>query len=99
MRSVRVMMRAKPGRQRELADVLCHEASEVPALFAGCLRYGAFVDPEDDHQVLLYEEWSDEASFVAFSSSEYFERSGGWVFPLLDGAPEVAYYDSELVGP
>src|SRR5262245_54321482 len=98
MRSIRVLMRAKPGRQRDLADVLGHEASEVPAMFAGCLRYGVFVDPEDDHQVLLYEEWSDEASFAAFTSSEYFERSGQWVLPLLDGAPEAAYYESRLVG-
>jgi len=99
MRSIRVLLRAKPGRQHDLLDALRQEARDVPATFAGCERYGYFVDPEDDHRVLLYEEWSDGSTFGAYPSSEYFERSGERLFPLLEGAPDSAYYESERVGP
>jgi quinol monooxygenase YgiN len=99
MRSIRVLLRAKPGHQHELADTLRAEATHVPATFAGCERYGVFLDPDDDLRVLLYEEWTDADSFAAYRSSEYFTQSGERLFPLLDGAPDAAYYDSELVGP
>ena len=89
----------QPPRERALFDVLVQEAHQVPDRFSGCERYGVFLDSEDERRVLLYEEWSDAAAFAAFTSSEYFERSGQQLFPLLEGAPDAAYYESERVGP
>jgi quinol monooxygenase YgiN len=71
----------------------------VPARFAGCQRFQTFVDPDDPDQVLIYEEWADQAAFDAYRGSDYFTEGGKVLFPAMAGAPDSAYYAAELVGP
>jgi quinol monooxygenase YgiN len=99
MRSIRVELRAKPERQAQLVASLAAEAREVPARFEGCERYAVFVHPEDDCRILLYEEWSDAEAFAAYRESDFFEQSGQALFPMFDGPPDSAYYESVRVGP
>jgi quinol monooxygenase YgiN len=99
MRSIRVELRAKPEQQAQLVATLAAEAREVPVRFEGCERYAVFVHPEDDCRILLYEEWSDSEAFAAYRESDFFEQSGQVVFPMIDGAPDSAYYESVRVGP
>jgi quinol monooxygenase YgiN len=99
MRSIRVELHARREQRAELVAALMAEASEVPARFAGCERYAVFVHPADECRILLYEEWTDSDAFAAFAESDYFETSGRALFPMVDGPPDSAYYDSVRVGP
>ncbi len=97
MRSIRVELRAKPEQQAELVAALAAQAREVPVRFEGCERYAVFVHPEDDCRSAV-EEWSVRA-FAAYRESDFFEQSGQVVFPMIDGAPDSAYFESVRVGP
>ncbi len=99
MFTVRVAVRVLPeGRDRFIAQ-LQKEAMEVPSRFGGCERFAVYVNPSDANSVLVYEEWSDRAAADAYLSSEYFKAGGAVLFPLMDGAPDSAYYMSDRVGP
>ena len=96
---VRVAVRVKPeGRERFVAQLKTEE-QEVPDRFAGCERFAVFSDPADPDSVLLYEEWTDRAAAEAYMHSDYFRDAGTVLFPLMDGAPDSAYYEAERVGP
>ena len=99
MSTVRVAVKVLPdGREAFLAQ-LDKETREVPARFAGCERFDVFVDPTDARRVFLYEEWRDRDAAQVYMDSEYFTQSGEVLFPLMDGKPDSAYYESERVGP
>jgi quinol monooxygenase YgiN len=99
MFTIRVATRVRPDGQQAFVAQLEKEAVEVPARFAGCERYAVYVDRADSARVFLYEEWSDRDAFEAYRTSDYFRDSGEVLFPLMDGAPDSAYYESERVGP
>jgi quinol monooxygenase YgiN len=96
---IRVLARFDPDRRQEALDQLAREAAEVPARFPGCRHFQAYVEPGDANQMLIYEEWDDQAAFDAYRTSDYFTEGGKVVFPAIVGAPESAYYAAELVGP
>ena len=99
MFTVRVAARVRPeGRDRFVAH-LQREQDEVPARFEGCERFAVYSDPADANSLLVYEEWRSRRDFDAYRTSEYFTQSGAVLFPLMDGAPDSAYYESDLVGP
>jgi quinol monooxygenase YgiN len=99
MFTVRVALRVRPdGRERCLAR-LEHEAREVPARFDGCERFAVYRDPSDADSLFLYEEWRDRSAADAYLRSDEFKASGEVLFPLMDGPPDSAYYESERVGP
>lgn len=97
MFTVRVAARVVPeGRSRFIAQ-LEKEAHEVPDLFDGCERYGIYVEPSDPDSILVYEEWVNKALFDVYLQSDYFKDAGTILHPLMDGAPDAAYYESEAV--
>ena len=99
MFTVRVAVKVRPdGRDAFLAQ-LGKETREVPSQFVGCERFELFVDPADPQRVFLYEEWRDRDAAQVYMDSEYFTQSGEVLFPLMDGKPDSAYYESERVGP
>jgi quinol monooxygenase YgiN len=96
---VRVAVRVRPeGREPFLAQ-LKKEEREVPGRFEGCVRFAVFSDPEDRDSLLLYEEWASRDAAHAYLGSDYFREAGAILFPLMDGAPDSAYYEAERVGP
>lgn len=99
MFTVRVAMRVRPEAREELIAQLQLEGREVPERFAGCERFNLYCDPADPSQGLLYEEWHSRDAFEAYRTSEYFQASAAILFPLIDGAPDSAYFESERVGP
>ncbi|MEO1060196.1 MAG: putative quinol monooxygenase [Actinomycetota bacterium] len=99
MLTVRVVADLRPeGAETALAQ-LRRESTEVPERFPGCRRFDVFVDPAEPNRFLLYEEWDDQDAFSAYRESNYFAEAGAILFPLIDGAPDSAYYRSERVGP
>jgi quinol monooxygenase YgiN len=96
---VRVAVRVKPeGRDRFLAQ-LKKEEREVPERFGGCARFAVYSDPADPDSLLLYEEWATKEAADAYLQSNYFREAGAVLFPLMDGAPDSAYFAAERIGP
>jgi quinol monooxygenase YgiN len=99
MFTVRVALQVRsPDRERFVAQ-LQTERREVPGQFDGCERFDVCCDTEDPTRILLYEEWLSREAFDAYRTSDYFAAGGAVLFPLIDGEPASAYYESELVGP
>jgi quinol monooxygenase YgiN len=97
--TVRVAVRVRAGDRERFVTQLKKEEQEVPARFAGCQRFGLYADPSDPDNLLLYEEWASRESASAYLSSDYFKAGGQILFPLMDGSPDSAYYESVCVGP
>jgi quinol monooxygenase YgiN len=68
-------------------------------MFDGCERFAVYRDPSDATSLFLYEEWRDRDAADAYLGSDYFQSSGAVLFPLMDGAPDSAYYEAAQVGP
>ncbi|HYN49705.1 MAG TPA: hypothetical protein VES62_02170 [Thermoleophilaceae bacterium] len=49
--------------------------------------------------MLLYEEWTTKEAADTYLQSDYFREAGALLFPLMDGAPDSAYYVADRVGP
>lgn len=99
MFTVRVAARVRREGRDAFVAQLKKEEREVPGQFPGCQRFSVYSDPSEPTNVLLYEEWQSRDAFDAYRTSDYFDASGSILFPLIDGAPDSAYYESELVGP
>ena len=99
MFTVRVAVRTRPDRREPFMSQLKKEEREVPTRFEGCTRFAVYNDPSDPDSTFIYEEWSTKDAFDRYRSSEYFNDSGKILLPLIDGAPDSAYYESERVGP
>jgi quinol monooxygenase YgiN len=99
MFTVRVAVRVRPEARDQFLGQLKKEEQEVPERFAGCERFAVYSDPSDPDNVLLYEEWADRDAANAYLTSDYFRAGGAILFPLMDGAPDSAYYEAERVGP
>ena len=99
MFTVRVSVRVRPGDRQQFVRQLKKEAQEVPARFAGCERFALYADPSDADNLLLYEEWASREAASAYLSSDYFKAGEEILYPLMDGSPDSAYYESVRVGP
>ncbi|GAA2967135.1 putative quinol monooxygenase [Streptomyces enissocaesilis] len=51
----------------------------------GCLRYELLHDLDDDHHIILIEEWRDQASLDAHLASEHLSSLFQEMMPLLAG--------------
>src|SRR6185437_11194464 len=111
MFTIRVAVQVRPEGRDAFVAQLKKEEQEVPATFAGCQRFVVYRAPGDPASFLLYEEWADRKAADAYLTSEYFQAAAAYLtseyfqaaaavlFPLIDGQPDSAYYESQRVGP
>lgn len=99
MFTARVALNCSPDGRQQLIDRLTEEAKTVPQEFDGCEFYVVSVDTNDDHHVLIAEEWTDRAAFDAYQQSDYFAESLATLKDCLAAPPNSAYYDAAPVGP
>jgi len=95
----RVSLRSSPEGHRHLVDRLTEEATVVPDKSEGGEFYVVSIDTNDDHHVLIAEEWTDRASFDAYQQSDYFATTLETLKSCLAASPNSAYYESTRVGP
>lgn len=96
MHVIRVIMQAKPDKQQDLIEIMAKD-SEISQKFEGCLMFNLFQDVTNANSFILYEEWETAENFEAYQKSEYLDGQRELIFPLLDGAPDSAYYESKKV--
>ncbi len=99
MFTVRVAVRTQTEGRDIFVAQLQREQREVPEKFEGCERFAVYSDPSDPDNTFLYEEWATKAAFDTYARSDYFKASGEILSPLMSGAPDSAYYESDLAGP
>ncbi|MBO6933395.1 MAG: antibiotic biosynthesis monooxygenase [Deltaproteobacteria bacterium] len=97
MMVIRVVVDVKVDSVDAFIAHLNVEAPKVREL-AGCLRYQLFRDPSEPTRFLLYEEWSTEAAFEAYRSSELLSRSFAVLGPMMAGPPDSQYFAASPTG-
>jgi quinol monooxygenase YgiN len=86
--------RAKPGKEDRLEE-LCREMTEPSRAEPGNLFYQAHRAPDDAQLFYLYEQYVDEAGYVAHQESEHFTRLvKGEAIPDLLEAREREFYET-----
>ncbi|MGK2949136.1 MAG: putative quinol monooxygenase [Acidimicrobiales bacterium] len=78
---------------------LAQLAGEQPIVraMAGCVDFRLFPAPDSDTAITVLHEWSDQAAFDAYLSSDAFARSGAVLRPLMQGPPSSRRFRVELV--
>ena len=100
MRSIRVELRVKPEWREQLIATLIAEASEVPRRFDGCERYAVFVHPQDACSRPALPGVVGLRGFRCVRRLRLLRAVRRSVFfPMVDGPPDSAYFDSVHVGP
>jgi quinol monooxygenase YgiN len=86
--------RAKPGSEDRL-KALCEEMTEPSRAEPGNVYYQAQRSLEDPQLFYLYEQYVDEAGYVAHQESEHFTRLvKGEAIPELLEAREREFYET-----
>ena len=81
---------ARPGRRDELArglDAIREEAESEP----GTLVFTVHTARDDDHTVLCYEVYRDEAAMAEHREGDALLALMDVIGDLVDGAPEITY--------
>src|SRR5689334_1893490 len=93
---VRVAMNIKPSDLSNFVAA-CQDNVTESRKFDGCLKFEVFEDMGNENRLFLYEEWASLQHFDAYRHSDYFKASGAVLFPMIDGAPDTAYYQGEAI--
>ena len=72
MFAVLVTFEIKPEAVAAFTDLVCHNAETSVLLEPGCHRFDVCTDPGRPNEVMLYELYSDAASFDAHLASPHF---------------------------
>ncbi|MFG1420039.1 putative quinol monooxygenase [Xanthobacter sp. V0B-10] len=80
------ILTARAGSAAALKDAL---AAIIPGVRTepGCLRYDMNVDVEDEHRVVMLEEWSSEAALEAHAQAPAFRSLAARFNELLEVVP------------
>lgn len=95
---IRIKLTVDQSNKEALVSYLKDEVQRNKTL-SGCIAYSLYQDVSEADDLLLYEEWDNIDSFNLYKNSEAFSKIMSTVAPLLAGAPNSVYYDSEIVGP
>ncbi len=81
-------MKAKSGKERELAEVL-KKFGAPTRREAGCIQYDLHVDNGDPGSFAFYERWSDEAALDAHLKTPHIASGFAAMNPLLAGPATI----------
>jgi quinol monooxygenase YgiN len=86
---------APQDRTAALAQ-LDRERDEIRAM-SGNLDFRVYAARDNDEDVLVVHEWSDEPSFAAYLASPAFARSGAVLRPLMTKPPVSRRFSASLL--
>ncbi len=93
---IRVKVSVKPENKSDFINVM-QDSIAISREFDGCQHFGLYQDVMDDTTLILYEEWETQAQFDAYKASDHFKESGKQLFALMNGAPDSAYFNAEMI--
>jgi quinol monooxygenase YgiN len=64
---------------------------------SGVRQYTFYPDPDSDTAFFLFEEWESKAAHDVHFESEAMQRLVPEFMELLEDAPDVSYFDADLV--
>ncbi len=85
------VMRAKPGREKELEAAFSAFVEKARAE-EGTLAYILHKSLSDPARFMFYESYADEAALKAHSKSPHMAALFGQVADMLDGQPQIEMY-------
>ena len=89
--AVAVTWIAKEGEEERVGQLL-EELTPLVRAEAGCLMYIAHRSAEDPRTFFIYEQYEDEAAFLAHRETEHFkELVQGEAVPLLESRTPIHY--------
>jgi quinol monooxygenase YgiN len=91
--AVTATLKAKPGREQDLARVVQALAQKVRANEPDCKLYQLARSKSDPALFVLLERYTDDAALARHSNTEYFKAGIGEMMALVDGRPEVRLFD------
>jgi quinol monooxygenase YgiN len=89
-------LKAKSGEEQKMEEALRGLVAKVEAE-EGTLVYTLHRSQKDPTQFLFYEKYTDAEALKAHSETSYFKETFGVLQNLVDGAPEIEFYD-EVAG-
>ncbi len=84
-------LKAKPGKEAELAKVCAQLAKEVRANEDGCLMYIPHVAKKDPTEIIFFEKYKDDQAFKAHGETAYFQEASRKFKDLLESPPQVKF--------
>ena len=93
---IRVKVQVKPETKTDFVSAM-KASIAISSEFEGCQHFGVYEDISDENTLILYEEWNNQTNFDAYKASAHFEESGKVLFALMDGKPDSAYFNAELI--
>ena len=91
MLTVVAILRAQPGKEAALSEVMTTLAAEVKHE-PGNRRYDLFRSMADPTAILVYEEYVDQAALDAHAASAHFKAASAEMRSLLAGRAEIHRY-------
>lgn len=88
--AVLAKLRAAPGKREELVKELQFALDNVQHE-AGTEVYLLHEDAKDDDAIWFYEVYTDQGSFEAHGSADWFKAMGPKIGPLMGGRPELTF--------
>ena len=92
MLTIVARMKIKPGREKDAEAALQDMIEYVGSAEPGTLRYALHRGVGDPTQLLMYEQYADQAAVDTHGTSERIQRLFATLAPLLDGQPSIEMY-------
>jgi quinol monooxygenase YgiN len=97
MLTIVAKMKIKPNNVQDAEAALQDMIAYVRSAEKGTLRYALHRGVGDPTQLLMYEQYADQAAADAHGTSERIQRLFATLAPLLDGQPSIEMYE-EVAG-
>lgn len=96
--AVTTTLRAKAGREEELAGVLRRFAARVRREEAGCLAFQPARSQHESSRFVVIERYRDAEALAAHANAEHFREVLPSLMDCLETPPEVALFDELAEG-
>src|SRR5262245_40222175 len=91
--AVTATLKAKPGREQDLARAVQTLAQKVRANEPDCKLYQLARSKNDPTLFVLLERYTDDAALARHSNTDYFKAGIPEMMALVEGRPEIRLFD------
>ncbi|MHB1127363.1 MAG: putative quinol monooxygenase [Bacillota bacterium] len=84
-------VRAKEGKEQELAALCMELAKKVRENEEGCLMYTPYVGAKDPAQIVFIEQYKDKEAIAIHGKTDYFIAGGEKMKDLTEGPSEIMF--------